>query len=132
MRQVHLSPGRRESIRRPVPPVCRLQATRGDFPARAISARSSAGLLVILAIPSRRPSSVIRTSTAAPVQVHADDLPAVIRCLHWGLPITWWETDACNFQHPPGSGRLRSFIASRVCPAQRGRATRALDSDFSR
>jgi mRNA interferase RelE/StbE len=22
------------------------------------------------------------------------------------------ETDTCNFQHPPGSGRLRSFIAS--------------------
>jgi hypothetical protein len=22
------------------------------------------------------------------------------------------ETDACHFQHPPGSGRLRSFIAS--------------------
>jgi hypothetical protein len=22
------------------------------------------------------------------------------------------ETNACNFQHPPGSGRLRSFIAS--------------------
>src|SRR5258708_32252980 len=38
-------------------------ATRGHFPARAICARSSAGLLVILAIPSRRPSSVIRTRT---------------------------------------------------------------------
>ena len=35
----------------------------GDVPARASCARSSAGLLVILAVPSRRPSSVIRTST---------------------------------------------------------------------
>jgi hypothetical protein len=24
------------------------------------------------------------------------------------------ETDACHFQHPPGSGRLRSFIASAI------------------
>ena len=37
--------------------------TCGDFPARAISRRSSAGLLVIFAVPSRLPSSVIRTST---------------------------------------------------------------------
>jgi hypothetical protein len=31
-----------------------------------------------------------------------------------GPPYYLVETDACNFQHPPGSGRLRSFIASRV------------------
>jgi hypothetical protein len=37
--------------------------TRGALPAQAISRRSSAGLLVILAVPSRLPSSVIRTST---------------------------------------------------------------------
>jgi hypothetical protein len=30
-----------------------------------------------------------------------------------GPPYYLVETDACNFQHPPGSGRLRSFIASR-------------------
>src|SRR6266571_5771601 len=37
--------------------------TLGCLPARAISRRSSCGLLVILAVPSRLPSSVIRTST---------------------------------------------------------------------
>jgi hypothetical protein len=55
------------------------------------------------------------------VQIHAHDLTAVIRCLHWGLPITWWRRMLGNFQHPPGSGRLRSFIASRTTgwPGQR-------------
>jgi hypothetical protein len=48
---------------------------------------------------------------AAPVQVHPDDFPAYIG--FWGLP-TWLETDACNFQHPPGA-EARSFIASDAC-----------------
>src|SRR6516162_4709066 len=37
--------------------------TRGFFPARAITARSAAGLFVIRTVSSLRPSSVIRTST---------------------------------------------------------------------
>ena len=39
------------------------RTTRGLFPARAITARSAAGLLVIRTVSSLRPSSVIRTST---------------------------------------------------------------------
>jgi hypothetical protein len=37
------------------------------------------------------------------VQVHPDDLPAVIRCLHWGL-LFLVETDAL---HLPASARER-------------------------
>jgi hypothetical protein len=49
--------------------------------------------------------------------------PAAIRCLHWGLPIKWWRGMRCNFQHPPGSGRLRPFIASRIVPPPQGFAS---------
>jgi hypothetical protein len=48
----------------PIPTgVVPFQIRQHNVPARAICARSSAGLLVILAVPSRRPPSVIRTST---------------------------------------------------------------------
>ncbi|HLM89316.1 MAG TPA: hypothetical protein VK284_09850 [Streptosporangiaceae bacterium] len=39
------------------------RTTLGDFPARAICRRNSAGLLVIRAVSSFFPSAVIRTST---------------------------------------------------------------------
>jgi hypothetical protein len=46
------------------------------------------------------------------VQVHPDDLPAVICFRHRGPPVPWWRRMSGNFQHPPGA-EARSFIASR-------------------
>jgi hypothetical protein len=79
----------------------------GDLPAQILRAAGDPGRAqspAVLGHPHQH--------AAAAVQVHADDLPAVICCLHRGLP-TWRRRMPCNFQHPPGSGRLRSFIASR-------------------
>jgi hypothetical protein len=45
------------------------------------------------------------------VQVHPDDLPAVIRFIHRGTPVPWWRRMRGNFQHPPGA-EARSFITS--------------------
>jgi hypothetical protein len=47
---------------------------------------------------------------AASVQIHSDDLPAVISCGHKRASLLV-ETDACNFQHPP-EAEARFFIAS--------------------
>src|SRR5215472_5602717 len=62
---------------------------------------------------------------APPVQVHADDLPSYAVSIGASLP--WWRRILGDFQHPPVSGRLRPFIASRVvagmtCSAVTGRA----------
>jgi len=68
-----------------------------------ISRRSSSGLLLILAVPRRRPSSVIRTRMLRRrCKIHSDDLPAVISCLHKGLPQRGRRM-LCTFQHPPGA-----------------------------
>src|ERR1039458_1822264 len=89
----------------PYHPYVASSTTLGDSPARAISRRSSCGLLVILAVPSRRPSPVIRTSTD---RRRCRSMPTTCRpsCAVsiGGLPCLV-ETDALqHFQHPPGAG----------------------------
>src|SRR6266568_1385949 len=79
--------------------------TLGDFPARAITLRSSCGLLVIFAVPRRRPSSVIRTST---LRRRCRSIPTTCRpsyAVSIGASLVWWRRMPCTFQHPPGSGR---------------------------
>ena len=103
MRQVHLRAGRSQRVRRPVPPVRCLQhhprvlPSPGDLPAqlrRAIADPRGLQLPAITAHPHQH--------ATAPVQIHPDDLPAVVGFRHKGLP-NLVETDACNFQHPPGA-----------------------------
>jgi hypothetical protein len=64
---------------------------------------------------------------ASSVNMHQHAAPPVH--VHWGLP-TWWRRILGNFQHPPGSGRLRPFIASR--PSREKRLKRPLGSALSR
>jgi hypothetical protein len=56
------------------------------------------------------------------VQVHPDDLPAVICFRHRGPPVPWWRRMLANFQHPPGA-EARSFIASQRDGPDRRSAT---------
>src|SRR5712692_3865204 len=57
---------------------------------------------------------------AAPaVRVHADDLPAVIRCLHWGLPFLA-ETDA--LQLPASAKEREAPLLPRIRSIQRSGA----------
>jgi len=86
--QVHLRPGGLEHIGGPVPPIRRFQ----DHPrVRPSHGDRLAQLRRAVGDPGRaQPAPVLghpHQHTAAPVQVHPDDLTAVIRCLHWGLPI---------------------------------------------
>jgi hypothetical protein len=55
-------------------------------PARPISWRTAAGLLVIRALPSRRPSSVVRTSTLRR-RCRSSRRPACRRSLPFGPPL---------------------------------------------
>jgi hypothetical protein len=89
--QVHLRAGRSQRVRRPVPPVRRLQhhprvlASPGDLPAqlrRAVGDPRGLQLPAIAGHPHQH--------ATATVQVHPDDLPAVIGFRHKGLP-TWWR-----------------------------------------
>jgi hypothetical protein len=105
MRQVHLGARRGQGVRRPVPPVRGLQdhlrglTGPGDLRPqlrRAVGDPRRAQPPAILGHPHQH---------AAPaVQIHAHDLPAVIRCLHWGPPFFLVETDALQL---PASARER-------------------------
>ena len=67
----------------------------------------------------RRPSSVIRTITD---RRRCRSMPTICRppyAVSIGASLAWWRRILRNFQHPPGSGRLHSFIASKSsgsCP----------------
>ena len=113
MRQVHLRPGLLEHVRGPVPAVRRLDhhprvlPRPGDHrPQRrgAVGDPDGLQLPAVLGHPHQH--------AAPPVQVHPDDLPAVICFRHRGPPVPWWRRMLRNFQHPPGA-EARSFIASR-------------------
>src|SRR6266568_9416161 len=78
--------------------------TLGCLPARAICLRSSAGLFVIFAVPRRRPSSVIRTST---LRRRCRSMPTTCRpsyAVSIGASLAWLETDPL---HLPASARER-------------------------
>src|SRR6266568_5815909 len=80
------------------------RTTFGCWPARAISLRNAAALLVIFAVPRRRPSSVIRTST---LRRRCRSMPTTCRPSYavsiGGLPFLV-ETDALQL---PASARER-------------------------
>ena len=112
--QVHLRPGGRQRVRRPVPAVGGLDhhpATRVPARATTVGRRSAAGLLSMRAVSSLRPSSVIRTST---LRCRCRSIPTTCRpsydSLIEGL-LAWWRRMLRNFQHPPGA-EARSFMAS--------------------
>src|SRR6516225_6411063 len=106
--------------------------TRGLFPARAITARSAAGLLVIRTVSSLRPSSVIRTIT---LRRRCRSIPTTCRPSYASVIVglLFPGGDGClnNLQHPPGA-EARSFIASlafrpsqsRACPRPLARSGR--------
>ena len=61
---------------------------------------------------------MIRGMSVDPVAVYAAVVATAAlgwQMYQWtslGPPFSWWRRMLGNFQHPPGSGRLRSFIAS--------------------
>ena len=112
---MHLRPGRSQSARRPVPPIRRLHhhlrrhPRPGDLPAqlrRAVSEPRGLQLPAIRTHPHQH--------TAAPVQVHPDDLPAVISFGHKGLP-TWWRrmhaTSSIRQKRRPASSSHQTVTA---------------------
>jgi site-specific DNA recombinase len=112
MRQVHLRPRRPQHVHRPVPPVGgldhhqRMHPGPGDHrPQRRRAVLDPGGLQLppVHGHPHQH--------ATPPVQVHPDDLPAVIPFIHRGPPVPWWRRMLCTFQHPPGA-EARSFIAS--------------------
>jgi Recombinase/Recombinase zinc beta ribbon domain len=114
MRQMHLRPRGRQRVRSPVPPIRRLEhhlralPGPGDLPAQFWRAVGDPGGLqppAILSHPDQhRPSAV---------QVHPDDLPAVVCFRHRGPPCLV-ETDALQLPASARSGgpllhRIRGF-----------------------
>ena len=89
--QVNLRAGCGQRVRRPVPPVrClqhhpRVRPGPGD---RTAQLRRAAGDPRGLQLPAIRRHP--HQHATAPVQVHPDDLPAVVGFRHKGLP-TWWR-----------------------------------------
>jgi site-specific DNA recombinase len=112
VRQVHLGPGGRQHIRGPVPPVRGLEYHQrvlprlGDLRPQRLRAVLDPGGLQLPPV-HRHPHQ----HATPPVQVHPDDLPAVICFRHRGPPVPWWRRMLANFQHPPGA-EARSFITS--------------------
>ncbi len=104
VRQMDLRPGCRQDISGPVPPVRGLQHHSrvlpgpGDRPAQLRRAVRDLRRAETPAVPGHP-----HQHAAPAVQIHAHDLPAVIRCLHWGLPFLV-ETDALQL---PASARER-------------------------
>src|SRR5712692_4573118 len=99
-----LRPGCRQDISGPVPPVRGLQHHSrvlpgpGDRPVQLRRAVRDLRRAETPAVPGHP-----HQHAAPAVQIHAHDLPAVIRCLHWGLPFLV-ETDALQL---PASARER-------------------------
>ena len=112
VRQAHLGPGGRQHVRGPVPAVRGLEYHQrvlprlGDLGPQRGRAIGDPGGLQLAAV-HRHPHQ----HATPPVQVHPDDLPAVICFRHRGPPLPGGDGCFANFQHPPGA-EARSFITS--------------------
>jgi site-specific DNA recombinase len=115
VRQVHLRTGGGQRVRRPVPPIRGLKddlrplPRPGDHPAQLGRAIGDPGGLQLPAI-----SGHPHQHAAAPVQVHSDDLRAVISCGHKGLPA---GGDGC--MQLPASARSGGPLLHRIRPLPR-------------